>query len=55
MLVSIEVPDLTVAGACNVLTGSLLARPVAIADGKMLLDDVPKDTASCPWKLVTAG
>jgi hypothetical protein len=49
------VPDLITAGACNVLTGSLLARPVAMADGKTLLDDVPKETTSCPWKLETAG
>jgi hypothetical protein len=55
VLVSGWLPDLTVAGACNVLTGSLDARPVARADGKTVLEDVPKETASCPWKLVIAG
>ncbi len=49
------VPDLIVAGVCNVLTGSLLARPVAMADGKTVFDDVLKETTSCPWKLETAG
>lgn len=55
MLVSAALPALTVAGACSVLIGSVLARPVAIADGKTVLDDVLKETASWPWKLVTAG
>jgi hypothetical protein len=44
-----EVPALIVAGACNVLSGSVEARPAAMADGNMLLDDLPKETASCPW------
>ncbi len=48
MLVSIEVPALIVAGVCNVLSGSLEARPEAMADGKTVLDEVPKETASCP-------
>ena len=55
MLVSAVVPDLITAGACNVFSGSVEARPVAMADGKMLEDERPKETASCPWKLVTAG
>ena len=55
MLVSGALPALTVTGACSVLIGSLDARPVTIADGKTVLDDLPKDTASWPWKLVTAG
>jgi hypothetical protein len=37
------------------LIGSLDARPVTSADGKTLLDELLKETASCPWKLVTAG
>jgi hypothetical protein len=53
--VSAVVPALITAGACSVLIGSLLARPVDMADGKMLLDDLPKETTSCPWKLETAG
>jgi hypothetical protein len=55
VLVSAVVPDLITAGACNVFSGSVEARPVAIADGKTVFDDVPKETTSCPWWLETAG
>jgi len=53
--VSAVVPALITAGACNVFSESLEARPVAMAEGNILLDDLPNETTSWPWKLETAG